>query len=108
MCMIYNETEYSSYSSHDVMQEAVYEKAKNILQQYGLCCCKACCSAVTGHAMCDLPAMRATNVAEDIHIRFALMEQQLQANILVAISKAMEQTGVSSGACVAAQRCNAL
>lgn len=87
MYTVYNQ---AAYTPHDIMGEAVYKKTKTLLRQHGLCCCDACCSAVTNCAVCDLPVMRASCVTEDIHMWFALLEQQLQANIIVAIFNAMK------------------
>ena len=87
------------YTPHDLMGEAVYEKTKGLLRQHGLCCCDACCSAVTSCALCDLPAMKSSCANEDIHMRSALLDQQLKANMFIAILNAMKQTGVFSGVC---------
>ena len=95
MYMLYQTT----YTPRDIMREIVCEKTQALLKQEGLCCCDACCSIVAKYAMHDLPVMRATCVVEDVHIRFALLEQQAQANILVAILKAIKQTGGSSRNC---------
>lgn len=103
--MIYNETEYVP---HDVMKDTVHEKVKSLLIQHGLCCCRECCSVVAKQALYDLPAMRATCVSEDIHMRFTMLEQQVQANILVAVLHAMKQTGVLDGICASGSRCRAV
>lgn len=100
MYMLYHQT---AYTPCDVIKEYVYKKAKVLLTQERLCCCNACCSAVTRYALCDLPVMKASCITQDVHMRFALLEQQLQADMIVAILKAIKQTGISCGNCVKAK-----
>ena len=55
-----------------------------------------------------MTAMRATCVSEYIHMRFTMLEQQVQANILVAVLHAMKQTDVLDGICASGRRCRAV
>ncbi len=83
----------AGFVPYDVMEEAVRQKTAELLRQCGRCCCEECRNTVKARALSELPAMRAVCIREEVCIRYALLEEQLQVDIAVAVLRAMEETG---------------